>query len=84
MRGSRYSKKQIMTIDEGARLRAYWIAGAKAPCEHPALTLEEASQGQLTGMFICMDCGELIKRRYYLRSYSIPTFEVKKTSGFRA
>lgn len=73
MPASRSHMKRSMTIDEGARLRAYRLARAKRPCDHPALTLEEASHGELTGMFICMDCGELIKKRYLLRVYSIPS-----------
>jgi hypothetical protein len=50
-----------MRVETGARLRADWSAKGKPDCPHETLSIERYFQSQVTGAYVCTQCGELFK-----------------------
>jgi hypothetical protein len=57
-----------MRVEQGARLRAQWSAKGHPTCQHETLSLEQSVRKDLTGAYICTECGELFKSRLWLSS----------------
>ena len=53
-----------MTINEAARIRAQWKGqSAVKTCRHFTLELEFNDQGDSTGNYVCILCGEPMAQR---------------------
>ena len=52
-----------MTFQQVASIRARWRGQSVQTCRHFSLELEVNNQGDSTGNYVCIVCGELVAQR---------------------